>query len=101
MIAMRRELDLMKDHYLIQNLPSLSHDKAIQSALVGRPRPAVEAREARMETNSEDKTGSSAKRYYVEDLGEDMWLVDSKKKNLTKDNLHTISVLRRGMLYLL
>lgn len=96
MISMRRQLDLIKDHFFIQNLPNLSQDKIIQSALIGRPRQVVEAREARMDISSEERTGQTAKRYYVEDLGEDMLLVDSKKKNSSKDNLPTISIMQRG-----
>lgn len=96
MISMRRQLDLVKDHLLIQNLPNLSQDRIVQSALVGRPRPAAEAREARMEISSEDKTAQTAKRYYVEDLGEDMLLVDLKKKNSSKENVPTISIMHGG-----
>lgn len=96
MISMRRQLDLIKDHFLIQNLPNLSQDRIVQSALVGRQRPVTEAREARMGSSSGDGTGQTAKRYYVEDLGEDMLLVDSKKKNSSKENLPTISIMQKG-----
>lgn len=100
MISMRRQLDMIKDHFLIQNLPNLGQDKIVQSALMGRPRPTAEARVGRMGSSPDDSTGQMAKKYYVEDLGEDMLLVDAKKKNSSKDNLPTISILPRGM-YLL
>ncbi|KOB69104.1 Uncharacterized protein OBRU01_13650 [Operophtera brumata] len=97
MISMRRQLDLIKEHFLIQNLPSLGQEKIVQSALLGRPRPVAEAREGRMENSPEDRAGQTPKKYYVEDLGEDMLLVDAKKKNLSKDNLPTISILPRDL----
>lgn len=67
---------------------------------MGRPRPTAEARVGRMGSSPDDSTGQMAKKFYVEDLGEDMLLVDAKKKNSSKDNLPTISILPRGM-YLL
>lgn len=81
MISMRRQLDVMKDHFIINNI----NDRGVQSALVLQPRPSnvVEAREARMK--SIDNEAQNARKYYVEDLGEDMLLVDSKKKNSSQD----------------
>ncbi|XP_030022129.1 uncharacterized protein LOC115441466 isoform X2 [Manduca sexta] len=78
MISMRRQLDGLKDH-MIQNL---SHDK--QSEFVAPPRPVAEARRARMETYSDDPAQKTRK-YYVENFGDDMLLVDSKKKHSNKD----------------
>ncbi|XP_047023502.1 uncharacterized protein LOC124632644 isoform X1 [Helicoverpa zea] len=85
MISMRRELDMIKDHFIIHNL---NQDRLVQSALVARPRPSslAEAREPRARSFEDDEVPQNARKYYVEDLGEDMLLVDSKKKNASKDN---------------
>uniref|UniRef100_A0A2A4JG03 THD domain-containing protein n=1 Tax=Heliothis virescens TaxID=7102 RepID=A0A2A4JG03_HELVI len=85
MISMRRQLDMIKDHFIVHNL---NQDRLVQSALVARPRPSslAEAREPRARSFEEDEVPQNARKYYVEDLGEDMLLVDSKKKNASKDN---------------
>ncbi|CAB3241091.1 unnamed protein product [Arctia plantaginis] len=83
-ISMRRQLDMIKDQFIINNI----NDKGVQAALVGVPRPpmVIETREPRMKSLDDDETAQNARKYYVDDLGEDMLLVDSKKKNSSKDN---------------
>lgn len=90
---MRRQLDGLKDHFLVYNL---NQDKPVQSALVSQSQP--QEREPRMNTGFTDEIAQNAKRYYVEDLGEDMLLMDSKKKNHSKDNtiLYDLSILQKG-----
>lgn len=79
---------MIKDHFMFQNI---GHETLVQSALVA-PKPQSSDREPRM--NNEN-----AKKYFVEDLGEDMLLVDSRKKNMTQDILdNNISVLQKGIL---
>ncbi|XP_028029983.1 uncharacterized protein LOC114242881 [Bombyx mandarina] len=88
MILMRRQLDMIKDHFMFQNI---GHETLVQSALVA-PKPQSSDREPRM--NNEN-----AKKYFVEDLGEDMLLVDSRKKNMTQDILdNNFSVLQKDLL---
>ncbi|XP_075976371.1 uncharacterized protein LOC142976728 [Anticarsia gemmatalis] len=97
MISMRRQLDMIKDHFIINNL----NDRGVQSPLVALPRPPgmIEAREPRMKSVGDDETGQSARKYYVEDLGEDMLLVDSKKKNSSKDNtpVYDLTILQKEL----
>lgn len=97
MISMRRQLDLINDHFILHNL---NQDRGVQSALVARPRPPAEddAREPRARTFDDDDTPQSAKKFYVEDLGEDMLLVDSKKKNSSKGNVpvYDLTILQKG-----
>lgn len=96
MISMRKQLDMIKDHLILNNI----NDKAVQGALVGLPRPpgVVEGREPRMKSIDDDEAVQSARKYYVEDLGEDMLLVDSKKKNATSDNVpvYDLTMLQKG-----
>ncbi|CAK1540274.1 unnamed protein product [Leptosia nina] len=86
MISMRKQLDVLKDQFLIQNVRDgllLRQDKAVQSPLVSHLRPSrgPEAREPRMDPTLKDEISPNARRYYVEDLGEDMLLIDSSKKD--------------------
>ncbi|CAG4954160.1 unnamed protein product [Colias eurytheme] len=88
MISMRKQLDVLRDQFLIQNLRDgvIHPDKTIQSPLVSHLRPrqrGLEAREPRMEFK--DEISPNARRLYVEDLGEDMLLLDSSKKNPSHD----------------
>ncbi|XP_035452299.2 uncharacterized protein LOC118277546 isoform X2 [Spodoptera frugiperda] len=98
MISMRRQLDLINDHFILHNL---NQDRGVQSALVARPRPPAEddAREPRARTFDDDDTPQSAKKFYVEDLGEDMLLVDSKKKNSSKGNVpvYDLTILQKEL----
>lgn len=84
MISMRTQLDLIKDQFIISNI----NDKGVQAALVGLPMPPsfIETRKPRMKPLGDDETAQNARKYYVEGLGEDMLLVDSKKKNSSEDN---------------
>ncbi|XP_026739001.1 uncharacterized protein LOC113501898 isoform X1 [Trichoplusia ni] len=98
MISMRRQLDMIKDHFIMQNL---NQDRVMQSALVARPRPPglVETREPRTRSFEDEEVPQKARKFYVEDLGEDMLLVDSKKKNASKDNspVYDLTVLQREL----
>ncbi|XP_073958270.1 uncharacterized protein isoform X2 [Choristoneura fumiferana] len=80
LMAMRRQLDSMKDQFIMQTLRDNIHqDKLEQSALISNLRPPYRGsvvREPRMDTSTE----TPPRKYYVEDLGEDMLLVDSSKK---------------------
>lgn len=80
LMAMRRQLETMKDQFIMQSLRDNMHqDKLEQSALISNLRPPYrrsESRESRMDTS----TDAPPRKYYVEDLGEDMLLVDSSKK---------------------
>lgn len=96
MISMRRQLDFIKDNFSIQNI---EQDRVVSSALVAPSPRSVETREPRMSKNAQDDGPQNARRYFVEDLGEDMLLVDSKKKNSTKDNntpVYDFSILQKG-----
>ncbi|KAJ0182315.1 hypothetical protein K1T71_001684 [Dendrolimus kikuchii] len=95
MISMRRQLDSLKDHFLVYNL---NQDKPVQSALVSQSRPQAE-REPKTNTGISDEIAQNAKRFYVEDLGEDMLLVDSKKKNHSEDKtmVYDLSILQKEL----
>ena len=97
MISMRRQLDMINDHFMIHNV---NQERGVQSALVARQRsPAVnDPREARTRSFEDDEVQKNARKYYVEDLGEDMLLVDAKKKNASKDNapVYDLTVLQKG-----
>ncbi|XP_047520065.1 uncharacterized protein LOC125059616 isoform X1 [Pieris napi] len=91
MISMKKQLDVLKDQFLIQNVRDgiLNQNKAVQSPLVSQLRPHMrgfEAREPRMEAPSlKDQLSPNARRYYVENLGDDMVLLDSSKKDASHD----------------
>lgn len=90
--SLRRQIDTMKDHLLIQNL---NQEKlTVQSPLVRHPRPQeAEPREPRTFIAQSEYSGSdNAKKFFVEDLGDDLLFVDSKKKNET-DAKHTTTYL--------
>lgn len=98
MISMRRQLDMINDHFILHNG---NQNIGVQSALVARPRSpgANEAREPRARSlDDDDELQQNARKFYVEDLGEDMLLVDSKKKNASKDNapVYDLTVLQKG-----
>lgn len=94
---MRKQLDAINDHFMLH---VVSQDKGVQSALVARPTtPDVkEVREPRTRSFKDDESQQNAKKYYVEDLGEPMLLVDSKKKNGSVDNtpIYDLTVLQKG-----
>ncbi|XP_034837696.1 uncharacterized protein [Maniola hyperantus] len=88
--SLRRQFDVLREQFLIQNIKDgvLNQDRAVQSPLVSNFKPqlkGVEVREGREYIRSE----VPPKRYYVEDLGEDMLLVDSSKKNPSQEKLPT------------
>ncbi|XP_023949762.2 uncharacterized protein LOC112054287 [Bicyclus anynana] len=98
MSSMKRQFDVIREQILIQSIKEgvLNHDsikgvftqdKAVQSPLVSnfKPTKGVEAREGREFVSTE----APPKRYYVEDLGEDMLLVDSRKKNPSQEKVPT------------
>ncbi|XP_046963505.1 uncharacterized protein LOC124532585 isoform X1 [Vanessa cardui] len=91
MISMRRQLDDLREQFLIQNLRDgvLNQDKIVQSPLISNLRPHLGkgpevVREGRMD-HRRSEISPNARKYYVEDLGEDMLLVDSSKKNPSHD----------------
>ncbi|XP_045459709.1 uncharacterized protein LOC123670243 [Melitaea cinxia] len=90
--SMKRQLDSLKEQFLVQNLKEGELLKAVQSPLISKLRPIQmkghEAREGRMDFENSELS-SNARRYYVENLGEDMLLVDSSKKNPSHDKLPT------------
>ncbi|KAJ8735814.1 hypothetical protein PYW07_007434 [Mythimna separata] len=98
MISMRRQLDMINDHFMLHNV---NQDRGVQSALVARPRSpgANEAREPRERSFEDEEVQKNARKYYVEDLGEDMLLVDSKKKNASRDNapVYDLTVLQKEL----
>ncbi|XP_045770461.1 uncharacterized protein LOC123870987 [Maniola jurtina] len=88
--SLRRQFDVLREQFLIQNIKEgvLNQDRAVQSPLVSNFKPqlkGVEVREGREFIKSE----VPPKRYYVEDLGEDMLLVDSSKKKPSQEKLPT------------
>lgn len=87
---MRRQLDLMKDHLFVQNL---GQDRPVSRPLVSPPRQIVD-RVPRLDA-AFDKP-QNTKKYYVEDLGDDMLLVDTKRKNSMDNSDTKITVLQRG-----
>lgn len=82
---MRRQLDVLRDQFLIQNLKDglINNEKPLQSPLVSQLRPAAKRLEHREGRSGIDKNDISpnARRYFVEDLGEDMLFMDSSKKS--------------------
>lgn len=96
MASMRKQLDLIKDQFFMQ---SLGQDKGQASPLVAIQVPLQigDDRHPRMEGS---KDNQNPKRYFVDDLGEDMLLVDSKK-NPRKENLpvHDLSLSNKGKEY--
>ncbi|CAH0727567.1 unnamed protein product, partial [Brenthis ino] len=100
MITMRKHMDVLKEQFLIQTLKDgvLEH-KPEQSPLVSNLRPQLkgaESREGRMDSQK-NELSPNARKYYVEDLGEDMLLVDSSKKNSSQDKepVYNISVFQK------
>ncbi|OWR45469.1 TNFSF5 protein [Danaus plexippus plexippus] len=85
MTSMRRQLDVLRDQFLIQNLKDglINNEKPLQSPLVSQLRPAAKRLEHREGRSGIDKNDISpnARRYFVEDLGEDMLFMDSSKKS--------------------
>ncbi|XP_072939980.1 uncharacterized protein [Epargyreus clarus] len=86
MISMRKQLDVLKEQLLVQNIRDsvINSEKAVQSPLVSHLKPHFkghEVREPRMEFGNKEDISLNTRKYYVEDLGEDMLLVDSKKKS--------------------
>lgn len=103
MISMRKQMDTLREQFLIQNFKegALSQDKPIHSQLISNLRPQLkgpEAREGRMDFRK-NELSPNARKYYVEDLGEDMLLVDSSKKvsSQNKEPVYDISVFQKGM----
>ncbi|CAH2102164.1 unnamed protein product [Euphydryas editha] len=92
MISMRRQMDVLKEQFLIQNLKETDQIKAVQSPLISNLRPyqikGSEAREGRMDFGRSELS-PNARKYFVENLGEDMLLLDSSKKNPSHDKLPT------------
>ncbi|XP_063616403.1 uncharacterized protein LOC134789708 [Cydia splendana] len=76
MISMRRQLETMRDQFVYQSVKDGHQDNIQQSALTS-VRSYKPEREPRMDPSVDE---SKPRRYYVEDLGEDMLLVDSSKK---------------------
>lgn len=99
MISMRKQLDLIKDQFFMQ---TLGQDKIQTSPLVAYQKPLQvgDVRHPRMEGSKDEQVALNAKRYYVDDLEEDMLLVDSRK-NPRKENLpvHDLSLSNKGNNY--
>lgn len=101
MISMRKQIEVVREQFLIQNFKNgvMEQDRPEHSALVSNFRPQIKAvdREARMNFPKED-ISPNAKRYYVEDLGEDMLLVDSSKKDAKEDKtpVYDMSAFQKG-----
>ncbi|CAG9796364.1 unnamed protein product [Diatraea saccharalis] len=83
MISMRKQIDLLKEQFMMH---SIGQDKIQSSPLVSFQRPLYNSdnRQPRMEDSSKD-TLLNTKKFFVEDLGEDMLLVDSSKKNPSRE----------------
>uniref|UniRef100_A0A1E1W729 THD domain-containing protein n=1 Tax=Pectinophora gossypiella TaxID=13191 RepID=A0A1E1W729_PECGO len=99
MISMRRQLDNMKDQFLLNH----SQDRIESSPLVAEKRhmfKGIDVREPRMDSGAKADISPNARRYYVEDLGEDMVLVDSRKKNPSTDKapVYDLSVFKKDPL---
>lgn len=94
--ALRRQIDTMKDHLLNHNL-----SQELQSSFVMRPR-QQEERESRIPRKyvaTENTDSENAKKFFVEDLGQDLLFVDSKKK-IETDTKHTttyLTTVQKGM----
>ncbi|XP_061709367.1 uncharacterized protein LOC133519347 isoform X1 [Cydia pomonella] len=81
MISMRRQLETMRDQFVYQSVRD-GHQNNFQQSALTSVRSYKPEREPRMDSNVDE---SKPRRYYVEDLGEDMLLVDSSKKADKKD----------------
>lgn len=91
-------METIKDQLLFQSLTS-NRDRLETSPLIsGRQFKSIDAREPRMESRAKIDISPNARRYYVEDLGEDTLLVDSSKKNPTTEKTPVIdlSVFQKG-----
>ncbi|XP_068626628.1 uncharacterized protein [Battus philenor] len=103
MISMKKQIEIVREQFLIQNFKDsvVEQEKPLHSALVTRLRPQVrmESREPRMNFAKED-VSPNARRFYVEDLGEDMLLVDSSKKDSKKDKspVYDLGVFQKELL---
>ncbi|XP_041975839.1 uncharacterized protein LOC121730748 [Aricia agestis] len=88
MVSIRRQLDILRDQILIQNIREgvLHQEKPVQSPLLANLRPRdKDGRESRELIG--DPISPNARKYYVEDLGEDMVFVDSSKKKSSQDKV--------------
>ncbi|XP_050682013.1 uncharacterized protein LOC126977290 isoform X2 [Leptidea sinapis] len=99
MISMRRQLDTLRDQFLVQNLKDgvLNQDRIVQSHLRSHQR-TPEVREPR--TGIKDEIPPNTRRYYVEDLGDDMLLVDSSKKSPSHggNSVYDLSIFQKAPL---
>ncbi|KAI5645027.1 hypothetical protein NE865_03001 [Phthorimaea operculella] len=96
MISMRRQIDLMKDQFLINH----SQERLEPSPLVADRRfKGIDLRQPRMNPGPGLEVSPNARKYFVEDLGEDMLLVDSSKKSpVSTDSapvLNDLSILKK------
>ncbi|RVE51940.1 hypothetical protein evm_003406 [Chilo suppressalis] len=93
MISMRQQLDSLKEQFMMH---SLGQDKIQSSPLVSfqRPLPSSEIRHPRMEGSSKDVNPLNPRKYFVEDLGDDMLLVDSSKRNPSKELLPSMDMMQ-------
>lgn len=89
-ISMRRQLDALKDQMFIQNFrdATLGQERLQQAALVSIRGPSLLPQSRQMDREprvffTKDEISPNARKYYVEDLGDDVLLVDSSKKNPT------------------
>ncbi|KAL0850852.1 hypothetical protein ABMA28_006768 [Loxostege sticticalis] len=93
MVSMRKQMDMIRDQFLMQSLGS---DKTQASPLVSyqRPLPGSDIRQPRMDNSKDEDTVLNPRRYFVENLGEDMLLVDSTRKSPRRENLpvHDLSL---------
>lgn len=93
-ISTRKQLDVLRDQFLLR-----SQDKVQASPLVSvTEKNYPEYRQPKMESGSKVEISTNARRYFVENLGEDMLLMDSGKKNPSADKISSVdlSLLQRG-----
>lgn len=98
LISMKKQLDVFKDQFLNVKDGKLNQSKAAPVVSLLQPSD-FKAREPRMEVPSfKDELSPNTKRYYVEDLGEDMLLLDSSKKYASHDKSpsYDLSIFQKG-----
>lgn len=85
---------MLKDQFFMRN-----QEKIQSSPLVSvTDRNYLDIRQPKMESGAKVEISTNARRYFVENLGEDMLLVDSGKKNPSADKMSIIDLplLQRG-----
>lgn len=85
---------MLKDQFFMRNQEKIQFSPLVSVT----DRNYLDVRQPKMESGAKVEVSTNARRYFVENLGEDMLLVDSEKKNPNADKMSIIDLplLQRG-----